>query len=113
VWVTLAQLWQLEADEARRCWLALSRATWTVSAGFRQRLVLFEGQPVAQRLKAVDSFVRQHLPPQEICAMLAALQGEGLLSGPDRRQIEEKVLRAVDKAGAWTYPQLTEGVCHG
>lgn len=37
---------------------------------------LFEGQPALQRLKGVDGFVRHHLPPEDILAVLEALAGE-------------------------------------
>jgi hypothetical protein len=113
LWQTLAQLWHLDDQEAWRCWRALYRAKWSLAASFRQRLVHFEGQPAYQRLTGVDALVREHLTPADVLAVLEALTAEGLLSGRDRIQIEEKVLRCVNAAGTWTYPQLPEGASHG
>jgi hypothetical protein len=73
LWTTLAQLWHLDHGEATRLWRALFRARWTESARLRQRLVHFEGQPSRQRLKGVDTFVRQHLTPQDVLAVLEGL----------------------------------------
>jgi hypothetical protein len=42
--------------------------------------VLFEGQPAPQRLAGVDAWVREHLRPQDILAVLEALTAEGLLT---------------------------------
>ena len=77
LWVTLAQLWHLDDREAWCTWKALYRARWTVAASFRQRLVLFEGQPAVHRLSGVDSLVRDHLPPADVLAVLEALVAEG------------------------------------
>ena len=108
LWVTLAQLWHLDDREAWCTWKALYRARWTVAASFRQRLVLFEGQPAVHRLSGVDSLVRDHLPPADVLAVLEALVAEGLLRRRDRITIEEKVLTCIDAAGAWRYPRDAE-----
>jgi hypothetical protein len=104
--MTLAELWRLDAGETQRCWRALYQARWTVSAGLRQRLAHFEGQPDHQRLLGVDSLIRQHLPPTDILAMLEALAAEALLSPRDRIAISEKVLGQIDAAGQWRYPHV-------
>ena len=102
------QLWHLDDREAWCTWKALYRARWTVAASFRQRLVLFEGQPAVHRLSGVDSLVRDHLPPADVLAVLEALVAEGLLRRRDRITIEEKVLTCIDAAGAWRYPRDAE-----
>jgi len=109
LWTTLSELWRLDPGEATRCWRALYQARWSVSASLRQRLAHFEGQPVEQRLAGVDTFVRQHLRPEDVLAALEALAQEGLLSPRDRVGIEEKVLGQLDGAGQWRYPPATTG----
>jgi hypothetical protein len=73
LWTTLCELWRLDPGEATRCWRALYRARWTVSAGLRQRLAHFEGQTAHQRLLGVDALVRYHLPPQDVLGALSEL----------------------------------------
>jgi hypothetical protein len=108
LWATLCQLWHLDPTETSRFWRALYKAKWTESAGLRQRLVHFEGQTSDQRLKGVDSFVREHLAPQDIVGALEALASEGLLSPREKATIEEAVLSRVDAAGRWKYPPKTK-----
>ena len=108
LWTTLSELWRLDPGEATRCWRALYQARWSASASLRQRLAHFEGQPAAQRLTGVDTFVRRHLRPEDVIAAVEALAGEGLLSPRDRVTLEEKVLAQIDAAGQWRYPPAKE-----
>jgi hypothetical protein len=108
LWVTLCELWRLDDGEARRCWRALYRAKWSASASLRQRLAHFEGQSAHQRLKQVDTLVRQGLTPQDVLGALEALAGEGLLSPKDRVKVETKVLEQVGRTGEWRYPHAMQ-----
>jgi hypothetical protein len=104
LWATLCQLWHLDAGETARLWRAVYLAKWTVSAGLRQRLVLFEGQETHQRLQGVDTMVRHALTPAAIIDAVEALRAEGLLSPKDRIVITHKILTMVDASGQWRYP---------
>ena len=102
------ELWHLADEDLRRLWGALSRARFSRAVAFREQV----------RLMGVIRLSGRALAPlchaASLLAVLECLVHERLLSRRQCTQIEERLLRHIDRHGQWQGEQggAARASCH-
>jgi hypothetical protein len=92
----------LTDEAARRWWLALDGATWSVSVAWRAMLLDYARRPPeAKEPVAIDAYIRAEMPPRLLVQVLEALVAEGRLGRHPGSALEEQVFTRVLADGTW------------
>ena len=95
-YVRLTQAWGLSCPQARHLWQALVQSRSQAAATWRDALWQCEGQPGIPLATLLAQW-----SPREGLTVLDTLRCARQLSRVTRVQVEESVLRQVDRLGGW------------
>jgi hypothetical protein len=95
-YVRLTQAWGLSCPQARQLWQALAQSRSPAAATWRDALWQCEGRPGIPLATLLAQW-----SPREVLTVLDTLRGARQLSRVTRVQVEESVLREVDRTGGW------------
>jgi hypothetical protein len=100
IWTIFLEWWGLGRAEGEAWWQAMGASEHYQCRRVRHALLFFDARPVG------DAAVVRHLmyhvcAPAVMIEVLEALVAEGRIARPEAARIEDGLLRATDREGAW------------
>ncbi len=104
LWGWLWREWcPLPASLAWVLWRALGKTQDPLAAAWRQAFVDFEAPERLLGRDLVEAFLARIATPQQLMDLVDQLMAEQTLLRRDGHQVQEQLLRHVDKDGVWKH----------
>jgi hypothetical protein len=102
-WVFLCRDWlQISHDLSWSWWRALDKSPWSACDELRTSVLHYDAHPYpGQRPEAERVQMSERIVPGQLMQVIEALVRQHLLLKRDAGQIEEALLKRVDRFGEW------------